>query len=120
MRHKRICKHCGSWGEHKSGCREITPSAGSAGYIAGFYRHPLRKEEIMSIKSVAELAKGKQIIDLTGSQGNVFFLLGTASKLAKELGKDGEEIMSRMKSGDYDNLVGIFVEEFGDYVDLYR
>lgn len=84
------------------------------------YRHLLRKEEKMTIKSLSTLANGKQIIDLTGPQGNAFFLLGTAAKLAKEFGKDGEEIMARMKSGDYDNLVEVFDEEFGDYVDLYR
>jgi hypothetical protein len=57
---------------------------------------------------------------LTGPQGNAFFLLGMAVKLAKQTGKNGEEIMARMQSGDYDNLVEIFDSEFGDYVDLYR
>lgn len=32
MRHKGICLECGSWGEHKSGCSKIQPSAVSAGY----------------------------------------------------------------------------------------
>lgn len=74
----------------------------------------------MAIKSAAALRGRKQIIDLTGPQGNAFFLLGTAAKLAKELGKDGEEIKARMKSGGYDNLVEVFDSEFGGYVDLYR
>lgn len=74
----------------------------------------------MSIKSATLLANRKQIINLNGPQGNAFFLLGIAAKLAKELGKDGDEIKERMTSDDYDNLVRIFDEEFGDYVDLYR
>ena len=74
----------------------------------------------MAIKSAANLQGKKQIIDLTGPQGNAFFLLGTAADLAKQLGRNGEEIMDRMKLGDYDNLIEVFDSEFGDYVDLYR
>lgn len=74
----------------------------------------------MAIKSATALARGKRIIDLTGPQGNAFFLLGTAAELARELGKNGEEIMALMKSGDYDNLVEVFDSEFGGLVDLYR
>jgi len=59
-------------------------------------------------------------IDLTGPQGNAYFLLGTAGKLAKQLGKDADAIMERMKSGDHDNLVAVFDVEFGEYVTLYR
>jgi len=59
-------------------------------------------------------------IDLTGPQGNAFFLIGTASKLAKQLGKDSKEITNRMMSGDYENLIKIFDEEFGSIVTLYR
>jgi len=74
----------------------------------------------MAIKSADKLKGKKQIIDLRGPQGNAFFLLGTATKLAKELGKDGEEICARMKAGDYEHLIEVFDDEFGDYVDLYR
>lgn len=74
----------------------------------------------MAIKSVKELQHGKIIIDLTGPQGNAFFLLGMAGKLAGKLGKDGEVIIKRMKSSDYDHLVEVFNDEFGDHVDLYR
>lgn len=59
-------------------------------------------------------------IDLTGPQGNAFFLIGTASNLAKQLGKDSKEITSRMMSGNYENLIKIFDEEFGSIVTLYR
>lgn len=74
----------------------------------------------MSIKSAKQLTRGKVKIDLTGPQGNAFFLLGYVSKYAKQLGKDPQPILTRMKSGDYENLVKVFDEEFGDYVDLYR
>ena len=30
----------------------------------------------------------KQVIDLTGPQGNAFYLLGTAMKLCKQIGLD--------------------------------
>lgn len=60
----------------------------------------------------------RMTIDLTGPQGNAFFLLGTAQKLAKQLDLDGEAIKEEMTSGDYDNLVQTFDKYFGDYVDL--
>ena len=59
-------------------------------------------------------------IDLTGSQGNAYFLLGTASNLAKQLGLDGGKILSEMKGGDYENLLQVFEKYFGKYVTLYR
>ena len=60
------------------------------------------------------------IIDLTGPQGNAYFLLGTASNLAKQLALDGTKIRSEMKSGDYENLLQVFEKYFGEYVTLYR
>jgi hypothetical protein len=59
-------------------------------------------------------------IDLTGPQGNAFFLLGTAQKLARQLGLDGDKIHEEMTSGDYENLLQVFEENFGDFVTLYR
>jgi hypothetical protein len=59
-------------------------------------------------------------IDLTGPQGNAFYLLGTASNLAKQLGFDSKEIQSEMMSGDYENLVKVFDSYFGSFVILYR
>jgi uncharacterized protein YbaP (TraB family) len=59
-------------------------------------------------------------IDLTGPQGNAFYLLGTANNLAKQLGLNGKEIMEDMKSSDYENLITIFDKHFGDFVTLYR
>ena len=62
-------------------------------------------------------------IDLTGPQGNAFFLLGTASKLGRQLGFDRDEIeilLREMKRGDYENLVNVFDKYFGSFVTLYR
>jgi len=59
-------------------------------------------------------------IDLTGPQGNAFYLLGTANNLAKQLGVNGKEIMEEMKSGDYENLVNTFDKHFGMIVTMYR
>ena len=62
-------------------------------------------------------------IDLTGPQGNAFFLLGTASKLGRQLGLDKDEIeiiLRQMRSGDYENLINTFDRNFGDFVTLYR
>ena len=72
---------------------------------------------------MAILQKPKQkgiTIDLTGPQGNAFYLLGTANNLAKQLGLNGKEIMEDMKSSDYENLITIFDKHFGDFVTLYR
>ena len=63
---------------------------------------------------------GKIQIDLTGPEGNAFFLLGRAKDLSEQLGKNWKDIDDRMTSSDYENLVNVFDEEFGDYVDLYR
>jgi len=73
------------------------------------------------IKSKEERSKIE--IDLTGEQGNSFFLLGMVRSLGTEIGFDKEKISNvqqEMMSGDYENLVQIFDREFGDYVILYR
>ena len=59
-------------------------------------------------------------IDLTGPQGNAFYLLGTARNLAKQLGLDGKAICDEMRSGDYENLLEVFDKNFGMIVTLYR
>jgi hypothetical protein len=59
-------------------------------------------------------------IDLTGPNGNAFYLLGFASKLANSLGMDSEQIVSEMRTGDYENLIQTFDKNFGTFVTLYR
>jgi hypothetical protein len=59
-------------------------------------------------------------IDLTGPDGNAFFLLGTAGRLAKQLGLDSKSIQAEMMGGNYEHLVGVFDKHFGEFVTLYR
>jgi len=74
----------------------------------------------MAIKSKAQLNRGKRYIDLTGPQGNAFFLLGTAKKWSDALDKNWSAIEKEMTSGDYENLIKVFDREFGSICDLYR
>jgi hypothetical protein len=60
------------------------------------------------------------VIDLTGPEGNAFFLMGQAGCYARQLGLDGDSIIAEMKSGNYENLVQVFDRYFGDYVILER
>jgi len=60
------------------------------------------------------------VIDLTGPQGNAFFLMGQAGQYARQLGLDSDAIIAEMKSGNYENLIQVFDRYFGDYVILER
>ena len=60
------------------------------------------------------------VIDLTGPQGNAFFLLGAATRFAEELGEDVDAIITEMKSSDYENLISVFDKYFGHFVILER
>ena len=60
------------------------------------------------------------VIDLTGPQGNAFYLMGFAQKNARKFGHDKDAVLAEMKSGDYENLVQVFDNYFGDYVILER
>lgn len=60
------------------------------------------------------------VIDLTGPQGNAFFLLGTATKLARQLDLNEYAVLNEMKEGDYENLIQVFDKYFGDFVILER
>lgn len=63
---------------------------------------------------------GPIIIDLTGPDGNAYALMAYAKRFARELGLDSEEIISNMMSGDYENLIQVFDENFGSFVILER
>jgi len=63
---------------------------------------------------------GTIVIDLTGPDGNAFHLIAIAKSLGAAMQKDYEDIISRMKSGDYENLLRVFDQEFGDHVVMYR
>lgn len=99
----------------------------------------------MAIKPKEEMYRPDKIeIDLSGPEGNAFYLMGLARKLyrkkypeqtdgfrvsqglAKKLDpelelKSPEEIfMEEMMNGDYEHLLKVFDDEFGDMVTLYR
>ena len=61
------------------------------------------------------------VIDLTGPQGNAFYLLGYAQKLAKQLDfEDVDGLLADMQAGDYNHLVKVFDEHFGDFIILEK
>jgi hypothetical protein len=60
------------------------------------------------------------VIDLTGPNGNAFYLLGTAKSLSKKIGLDFQKVSDEMTSGDYENLVNVFDKYFGSIVILER
>ena len=75
------------------------------------------------IKSKENKPKRNIEIDLTGPQGNAYYLLGLAIRWSKELQFSDsyrEEMLEKMKSSDYENLVKVFDDEFGSIVTLYR
>jgi len=63
---------------------------------------------------------GKIEIDLTGPQGNAFYILGVAQNLCKQVGIDSEPLLDEMRSGDYENLIKVFDDKFGSVVTMYR
>ena len=63
----------------------------------------------------------KMVIDLDGSQGNAFVLLGTAQQILQNsrMNKDTiKVVLDEMKSGDYVNLIKTFDKYFGTVVTL--
>ena len=59
-------------------------------------------------------------IDLTGPDGNAFALLGLAKSLCAQLGIPFKPLKDKMTSGNYENLVKIFDDTFGNFITLYR
>ena len=59
-------------------------------------------------------------IDLNGPQGNAFVLLGYARDMARQLNFDSGVIEDKMTSDDYENLLDVFYEYFGDYIEWNR
>jgi len=77
----------------------------------------------MAIKSRKIIEQRGIEIDLTGEQGNAYYILGMADKLGKQLLMTEEEIQTvhnEMKAGDYENLVAVFDGYFGNYATIYR
>jgi hypothetical protein len=80
----------------------------------------------------------KPFIDLQGSQGNAFYLMGVAKDILKQLKRAGiteyrdkntnqnvpypseKEIIAEFMSSDYENLINSFDKYFGEFCDLVR
>ena len=75
---------------------------------------------MVNAMTIKQKSYRKMEIDITGSEGNAYYLLGTARAFSKELGLDEEAIQEEMKSSDYENLITVFDKHFGEYVDLVR
>ena len=74
------------------------------------------------IKSKESLKRGIEI-DLTGPDGNAFVLMGYAKRFGKQVGMGDSyinEMLEKMMSSDYENLVKVFDDEFGSVVTLLR
>ena len=77
------------------------------------------------IKSLKDRPRGPTPIevDLTGPQGNAYYLLALASKLSRQLRYDThrtELILDEMRLSDYEGLLHTFDREFGLLVTLWR
>jgi hypothetical protein len=67
-----------------------------------------------------ELVQSEIIIDLTGPDGNVFYLIGYGGKLCNQLGLDKNKFRAEMTSGNYEHAVETFDKYFGEFVTLLR
>ena len=65
-------------------------------------------------------SNGKIEIDLTGPQGNAYYILAMAKNLCKQVGIPSKPILDEMMSGDYENLIKVFDDKFGSVVIMYR
>ena len=75
---------------------------------------------MVNAMTIKQKSHRKMEIDISGPEGNAYYLLGTAKAFAKQLGLDAEAIEEEMKSSDYENLIIVFDKHFGEYVDLVR
>ena len=66
--------------------------------------------------------KFKPQIDLSGPQGNAFYLMGVVIKTFRQSGAPelGESIVAEMKKGDYEHLVKTFDLYLGEHFDIVR
>ena len=65
---------------------------------------------------------GPIVIDLTGPQGNAYYLIAVVQSTFKKSGavELGESIIKEMKSGDYEHLLKTFDLYLGDHFILER
>jgi hypothetical protein len=62
----------------------------------------------------------EMVIDLTGPDGNAYALLAYAKRFAQQFDLDFNQIKDEMTSGDYENLIRVFDDYFGEIVILER
>lgn len=60
------------------------------------------------------------IIDLSGPDGNSYYMLQLARQLCHKTGDNWQTVCSEMTSGDYEELLLTFDSYFGDLVILER
>jgi len=66
--------------------------------------------------------KERPLIDLTGPQGNAFYLIAVVDKTFRRSGAPelGQSIIEEMKKGDYEHLVKTFDLYLGEHFDIVR
>lgn len=66
--------------------------------------------------------KEKIVIDLSGPQGNAFYLIGVVKQTFRNSGAPelGNQIAEEMMKGDYEHLVKTFDLYLGEHFDLVR
>lgn len=72
---------------------------------------------------IRQKSAGPLVVDLTGADGNAFVLLALAKRLARQFQYSTErtsELLNRMMTGNYENLVQVLDDEFGDILILER
>lgn len=65
----------------------------------------------------------KKAINLSGPEGNAYNILGIAKDIGKQLEYSDERIesiLNKMMEKDYNYLIDVFEENFGEYVILYN
>ena len=62
------------------------------------------------------------VIDLTGPDGNAYALMAYAKRFAKQLEWEdkGTALINEMMEGDYEHLLEVFDNAFGEFVILER
>ena len=75
------------------------------------------------IRSKKDKPSGPIEIDLTGQEGNAYYLLALADNLSRQMAHSEfkrECILAEMKLTDYEGLLYTFDREFGMLVTLWR
>jgi len=73
------------------------------------------------IKKLSEMPRAEKIeIDLTGPEGNAHYLIGLATNLCDNFDLDAVVVRKEMMASDYENLLEVFDNYFGEIVNLYR